>query len=85
VAVLTRLGDIEGAVLASGLDDAPALVAGRVFRREVRIRAHAGVAEMLSGLDRKTGWSPAEYVGEASPNGMQRLFTTGRLVEPARA
>jgi hypothetical protein len=33
---------------------------------------------MLSALERKTGWSLAEDAGEASPDGMQRLFTTAR-------
>ena len=78
VAVLARVDDIEGSRLASGLDDAFALVAGRFFRREVRVRARACVAGMLSGLERKTGWSLAEHAGEAVPDGMQRLFTTAR-------
>jgi SRSO17 transposase len=29
---------------------------------------------MLSGLERKTGWSLAEHAGDRSPDGMQRLF-----------
>jgi SRSO17 transposase len=33
---------------------------------------------MLSGLERKTAWSLAEHAGEATPDGMQRLFTTAR-------
>jgi SRSO17 transposase len=78
VAVLARVDDIEGSRLASGLDDAFALVAGRFFRREVRVRARACVAGMLSGLERKTSWSLAEHVGEAGPDGMQRLFTAAR-------
>jgi SRSO17 transposase len=81
VAVLARAGDIEAARLVSGLDDAFALVAGRFFRREVRLQARACVAGMLSGLQRKTGWSLAERAGEKSPAGMQRLFTTARWDE----
>jgi hypothetical protein len=34
----------------AGLDDAFALVAARFFRREVRVRARACLAGMLSGL-----------------------------------
>jgi SRSO17 transposase len=30
---------------------------------------------MLSGLERKTGWSLAEHAGEATPDGMQRQYT----------
>jgi len=79
--VLARVDDIEAARLVSGLDDAFALVAGRFFRREVRLRARVCVAGMLSGLERKTGWSLAEHAGEKSPAGMQRLFTAARWDE----
>src|SRR3984885_14184258 len=78
MAVLARVDGIEASWLASGLDDAFALVAGRFFRREVRVRARACLAGMLSGLERKTSWSLAEHAGEARPDGMQRLFTTAR-------
>jgi SRSO17 transposase len=33
---------------------------------------------MLSTLERKTSWSLAEHAGEATPDGMQRLFTSAR-------
>ena len=33
---------------------------------------------MLSGLERETSWSLAGHAGEATPDGMQRLFTTAR-------
>jgi SRSO17 transposase len=78
VAALARVDDIEASRLAAGLDEAFAVVAGRFFRREVRVRARACVAGMLSGLERRTGWSLAEHAGERSPDGMQRLFTTAR-------
>lgn len=58
----------------SGLDDAFALVAGRFFRREVRLRARACVAGMLSGLERKTGWSLAEHVGSGEVEGQRAEF-----------
>ena len=67
--MLARVDDVEAARLASGLDDAFALVAGRFFRREVRLRARACLAGMLSGLERKTSWSLAEHAGEALPDG----------------
>jgi SRSO17 transposase len=73
---MARVGDIGAAWLQGGLDEAFAQVAGRFRRREVRVRARACLAGMLSGLERKTGWSLAERAGEASPDGMQRLFTT---------
>jgi SRSO17 transposase len=83
MAALARVDGIEASWLASGLDDAFALVAGRFFRREVRVRARACVAGMLSGPERKTGWSLAEYAGEKSPDGMQRLFTAARWDQDA--
>jgi hypothetical protein len=77
-AALARVDDVEGSWLRAGLDDAFALVAGRFYRREVRVRARACLGGMLSGLERKTGWALAEHAGEAGPDGMQRLFTTAR-------
>jgi SRSO17 transposase len=81
VASLARVDDIEAARLLSGLDDAFALVAGRFRRREVRVRARACLKGMLSGLERKTGWSLAEHAGDATPDGMQRLFNAARWDE----
>jgi len=83
VASLARVDDIDAARLESGLDDAFALVAGRFFRREVRARARACLSGMLSGLERKTGWSLAEHAGEKIPDGMQRLFTAARWDQDA--
>jgi SRSO17 transposase len=83
VAALARVDDIEESRLRAGLADAFALVAGRFFRREVRARARACLAGMLSGLERKTSWSLAEHAGEKSPDGMQRLFTTARWDQDA--
>ncbi|MFB9891553.1 IS701 family transposase [Planobispora takensis] len=64
--------------LRRGLDDLFAQVAGRFKRREVRLRARACLGGLLSGLERKTGWSLAEHAGEATPDGMQRLMTSAR-------
>jgi SRSO17 transposase len=38
---------------------------------------------MLSGLERKTGWSLAGHAGENTPDGMQRLFTAARWDQDA--
>ncbi|WP_453832668.1 IS701 family transposase [Streptosporangium saharense] len=64
--------------MQAGLDDAFAHVAGRFKRREVRLRARACLQGLLSGLQRTTGWSLAEHAGEATPDGMQRLFSTAK-------
>ncbi len=76
--MLATVDDIGASRLLAGLDDAFSLVAGRFQRREVRVRVRACLAGMLSGLERKTGWSLAEHAGEAGPDGMQRLFTAAR-------
>ncbi|MFI6910503.1 IS701 family transposase [Nonomuraea sp. NPDC050394] len=64
--------------MQAGLDDAFALVADRFKRPEVRQRARACLGGLLSGLERKNGWSLAEYAGEATPDGMQRLFNAAK-------
>lgn len=69
---------MDAAGLGAGLDDAFAHVAGRFGRREVRLRARRCLEGLLSGIERKTGWSLAEYAGEATPDGMQWLFSAAR-------
>ncbi|MFI6928702.1 IS701 family transposase [Nonomuraea spiralis] len=64
--------------MQAGLDAAFALVAGRFKRPEVRRRARACIEGLLSGLERKNGWSLAEYAGESTPDGMQRLFNAAK-------
>ncbi|MCG5215520.1 IS701 family transposase [Streptosporangium sp. KLBMP 9127] len=78
VAALARLEQIDAGWLRTGLDDAFALVAGRFKRREVRLRARACLHGLLSGLERKNGWTLAEYSGDRTPDGVQRLFSTAR-------
>jgi SRSO17 transposase len=36
------------------------------------VREH--VSGLVAGLERKNGWTLAEWVGEVSPDGMQRLL-----------
>ena len=57
-----------------GLDDLFALVAGRFFRIEPRLRARAYVRGLLAPLAAKNGWTLAEAAGNATPDGMQRLL-----------
>jgi SRSO17 transposase len=57
------------------LDGLLAEVVARCFyRREPRLRARAYVLGLLSGLERKNGWSLAEFAGDQTPDGMQRLL-----------
>ena len=48
---------------------APAFV-----RREPRLRARSYVLCLVSGLERKNGWTLAEHAGDGTPDGMQRLL-----------
>ncbi len=50
------------------------VVAPAFFRREPRLRAHSYLLGLVSGLERKNGWTLAEFAGDATPDGMQRLL-----------
>lgn len=58
----------------AGLDTLHARIAGRFTRAEVRARARRYLAGLLERVDRKNGWQMAEQVGEAGPQGVQRLL-----------
>jgi SRSO17 transposase len=49
-------------------------IAGRFARAEPRARVREYVSGLVAGLERKNGWTLAEWAGEASPDGMQRLL-----------
>jgi SRSO17 transposase len=68
------LTDDDLAAWIAGLDDLFALVAGRFFRVEPRLRARAYVRGLLAPLAAKNGWTLAEAAGDATPDGMQRLL-----------
>src|ERR687885_3020295 len=48
------------------------------YRREVRERSARYLRGLLSAVERKNGWQLAEAVGEADPQGMQRLLYAAR-------
>ncbi len=50
------------------------VVAPAFGRREPRLRAEAYLLGLVSGLERKNGWTIAEFAGDKSPLGMQRLL-----------
>ena len=49
-------------------------IAGRFGRAEPRARVREYVSGLVTGLERKNGWTLAEWAGEVSPDGMQRLL-----------
>src|SRR5215472_11420773 len=58
----------------AGLDDLHARIAPRFHRSEARERAKRYLAGLLHRVERKNGWQVAEHLGEAGPQGMQRLL-----------
>src|SRR5246500_105080 len=61
-------------VVAAGLDELHERVAGRFGRAEPRAGVREYVSGLVTGLERKNGWTLAEWAGEVSPDGMQRLL-----------
>ena len=61
-----------------GLDGLYARIAGRFRRSEVRERARRYLAGLLERVERKNGWQLAEHLGEAGPQGVQRLLNAAR-------
>jgi len=61
-------------VVAAELDRLHERIAGRFGRAEPRARVREYVSGLVAGLERKNGWTLAEWAGEVSPDGMQRLL-----------
>jgi SRSO17 transposase len=71
VAVPPRLGLVAW---WAGFDDVFARIAGRFAQACSRKRARAYLLGLLSRTERKNGWTIAEFAGDATPDGMQRLL-----------
>ena len=63
---------------AAGLQALHERIAGRFGRREPRRRALAYLKGLLGPVERKNGWQLAEYAGDVTPDGVQRLLATYR-------
>ncbi len=63
-------------LVAAELDRVHERIAGRFGRAEPRARVREYVSGLVAGLERKNGWTLAEWAGEVSPDGMQRLLIT---------
>jgi hypothetical protein len=66
----------EVAAWATGLERMHARIAPHFARREPRARALAYLRGLLGPIERKNGCQLAEYVGDPTPDGTQRLLTT---------
>ena len=61
-------------LVAAELDRVHERIAGRFGRAEPRARVREYVSGLVAGLERKNGWTLAEWAHEVSPDGMQRLL-----------
>jgi hypothetical protein len=74
-AVLPSVGDVDPAGWLDCFDDMFARVVAPAFgRREPRLRAEAYLLGLVAGLERANGWTIAEFAGDRTPLGMQRLL-----------
>jgi SRSO17 transposase len=63
---------------AAGLEALGQRIAHRFARSEPRQRVIAYMKGLMSEVPRKNGWQVAEFTGEATPDGMQRLLSTAQ-------
>jgi SRSO17 transposase len=63
-----------GAAWHATLDAIHTRIAGHFRRAEARTRARRYLEGLLSAVERKNGWQLAEQLGEAGPQGVQRLL-----------
>ncbi len=65
---------LDLAAWRAGFDEVFARIAGRFAQAASRRRARAYLLGLLSRSERKNGWTIAEFAGDATPDGMQRLL-----------
>lgn len=71
---MTMTMSAEIADWREGLEALHTRIAQRFRRAEARGRAKQYLVGLLDRVERKNGWQLAEHVGEAGPQGMQRLL-----------
>ena len=69
---------LEVARWARGIEGVHERIAGRFHRSEPRRRVLDYLKGLISPVERKNGWQLAEQVGDATPDGVQRLLSTYR-------
>ena len=69
---------LEVARWAKGIEGVHGCIGGRFHRWEPRGLALDYLKGLLSPVERKNGWQPAEQAGDATPDGVQRLLSTYR-------
>ena len=74
-ALLEREDALEEALdWEAGLQELHGRIAHRFSRSESRQRVLAYLQGLLGAVERKNGWQLAEYAGDATPDGVQRLL-----------
>ena len=71
---MSELETVEG--WARDLEQLGERIGTRFARAEPRTRVMAYLKGLMSDIPRKNGWQLAEFAGEATPDGMQRLLST---------
>lgn len=71
---MSELKTVEG--WAGDLEQLGERIGARFTRAEPRARALVYLKGLMSNIPRKNGWQLAEFAGEATPDGMQRLLST---------
>ena len=71
---MAELETVEG--WARDLERLGEWISARFTRAEPRARALAYLKGLMSDIPRKNGWQLAEFAGETTPDGMQRLLST---------
>lgn len=61
---------------SEGLQDLHTRIASRFARKEPRKRVLSYIKGLLSPVERKNSWQLAEYIGDKTPDGVQRLLAT---------
>ncbi len=80
--MVAQAGIAEPAAVAgwsSALEELHGRIAHRFARSEARERACRYFVGLLQRVERKNGWQLAEAIGEADPQGVQRLLGLGQV------
>jgi SRSO17 transposase len=72
--MVTMLTEETGAAWARTVAELHTRLSPQFSRAEPRRRVRAYLQGLVSGVERKNGWQLAEYAGELTPTGMQRLL-----------
>lgn len=77
------LADVESEAWEAAFQEFHARFAPFFFRAEVRQRSARYLRSLMGPVERKNGWQLAAAIGEADPNGAQRLLYEARWDEDA--